>query len=327
MEPLDEVLSLLVAAPEETLISGEAMARHLGISRMAVSGRISRLQQAGWHIQAVPRRGYRLLAGDRIDPILWQDALRTMALGRGDVSFSMAVASTNTQMKALAVAGAPHGSICLAEAQTAGRGRLGRPWYSPAGEGLWLSVLLRPNLPAAQAPLLTLCAALAMADGVGDVSAFRLSIKWPNDLVHHGKKVCGILTEVAMDPDGIDYVVVGTGLNVGKHAYPPELAHQATSLADGGTPPLRRQVLAAYLARMEQWVDFLCREGPQALADAFAPRCITLGQPVQVSGSVTLTGVAEGIGADGSLLVRAQDGELHAVLSGDVSVRGVMGYV
>lgn len=326
-DPMADMLALLASAPEDQLLSGQRMAETLGITRMAVCSRIQRLAQAGWRVEAVPRRGYRLVRGDRLDPVLWQGALDTAALGRGEVYFADVLPSTNLQLKAMAVSGAPHGSLCLAEQQTAGKGRLGRTWHSPAGQGLWVSVLLRPDLPPAHAPLLTLCASMAMADGVAETWGGGLGIKWPNDLVLAGKKVCGILTEVAMHPDGVDYVVVGTGLNVRRGAYPPELSHQATSLEDHGATPLRRRVLAAYLHHLEKWTALLVQHGPQPLIQAYGPRCVTLGKRVNVTGAITFTGLAEGLREDGSLLVRREDGTLQPVLSGDVSVRGVMGYV
>lgn len=147
-------------------VSGEKMSEELGISRPAVWKRIAQLKEQGWQIEAAGRKGYRLLAGDSLDPALWTGLLTTRMLGRGEIRYEESVTSTNTVVKEMNLHGAPAGSLCLCEAQTAGKGRLGRQWISPAGAGLWQSVLLKPNLPPEQAPLITLCAAIAVAMAV-----------------------------------------------------------------------------------------------------------------------------------------------------------------
>lgn len=308
-------------------ISGEAISRELGISRAAVWKRISVLREQGWQIESGGKRGYRLISGDSLAPALWVGSLTTRQLGRGENRCLAETDSTNIQVKHMALAGAPHGSLCLAECQTAGRGRLGRTWISPSGQGLWLSVLLRPRLSPEQAPLITLCAALAMNQAVRETTALPSAIKWPNDLVCGGRKLCGILLEMSADPDVIEYVVVGTGVNVRKGAYPPELARQAAALEDFAPPPLRRTLVVHYLAALEALLDCLEAEGFPGIEDAYRAQSCTLGSRVNVSGSVNFTGVAEGIDETGALLVRDDEGRLRRVLSGDVSVRGVMGYV
>lgn len=264
---------------------------------------------------------------DSLAAATWQPLLSTRSMGRGDVQVLGEATSTNTLLKEMALRGAPAGSLCLCETQSAGKGRLGRSWHSPAGQGLWLSVLLRPQLKPEQAPLVTLCAAMAMEQAVREVTGLDVKIKWPNDLVLHGKKLCGILLEIGFAAQGIDYIVVGTGLNVRQGAYPAELAHQATSIEDHMASPPRRELLVRYLAALEEIITRLETEGFPALADAYRARSCTLGSQVHVSGSVDFTGVAEAIDETGGLLVRDQTGELRRVLAGDVSVRGVMGYV
>lgn len=308
-------------------VSGEVISAELGVSRAAVWKKIRALQEQGWAIESGGKKGYRLLTGDSLEPDLWTPQLTTARLGRGENRYLTETDSTNVQLKLMASAGAPDGSLCLAECQTGGKGRLGRVWTSPAGRGLWLSVLLRPALPPQQAPFITLCTAMAMARAVRETTGIGCDIKWPNDLVCQGRKLCGILLEMSADPDRIEYVVVGTGLNVHKGAWPPELADRAASIADFTEPPLRRELLVRYLSQLEQLIDRLCADGFGALADDYRAMSCTLGSRVMVSGSVNLTGVAEDIDDTGALLVRDDEGVLHRVLSGDVSVRGVMGYV
>ena len=308
-------------------VSGEAISRELGISRAAVWKRVEALRSEGWQIVSGGKRGYRLEAGDSLDPALWASRLDTEIIGRGENRYLAEVDSTNTELRRMALSGAPSGSLCLAECQRAGRGRLGRVWNSPAGQGIWLSVLLRPNLPPAQAPLLTFCAALAMTDALRAAAGLDAVLKWPNDVILDGKKVCGILLEISAETERIDSVVIGTGLDVYPDAYPPELKGQAVSLAERCDPPPRREILTAYLTALEKRVGALEKEGFKGIEADYRAACRTLGSRVRVSGAVELTGTARDIDGTGCLIVETEDGERHRVLSGDVSVRGLMGYV
>ncbi len=257
----------------------------------------------------------------------WLPLLTTRQMGRGQAAVLETVSSTNTYLKAMAQQGAPAGSLCLSETQTAGKGRLGRVWHSPAGQGLWLSVLARPAIQPAEAPLVTFCAAMGMAQAVQEVTGLAAAVKWPNDLVLSGKKLCGILLEASTAADRLNYIIIGTGLNVGHGAYPAELAHQATSLADHTVPPPRSLLLVHYLTALEDYLALLEQGGLTALLPDYRRLSCTLGSQVRVSGSVEFTGMAEDMDATGALLVRDMSGTLHRVLAGDVSVRGVMGYV
>lgn len=268
-----------------------------------------------------------MFSTDSLSPEFWLPSLRTQALGRGESRVLAETDSTNLELRRMALSGAPHGSLCTADMQTAGRGRLGRVWHSPAGRGLWLSVLLRPAMKPEDAPLITFCAALAMARAVRETTGLDAAIKWPNDLVLHGKKICGILLEMSAEPEKLNHVIVGTGLNVRAGSWPPELAHQATSLEEEGAQVLRRDILVRYLAALEEAVARVEQGGFAAIREEYAAHCCTLGSRVKVSGGVDLTGVAESMDDTGALLVRTEDGELHCVLAGDVSVRGIMGYV
>ena len=310
-------------------VSGEAISRELGISRAAVWKKIVALRETGWQIESGGKRGYRLVAGDGLEPALWANLLTTQRYGRGENRYEQVVNSTNTAAKQMALADAPDGSLCIAESQTAGKGRLGRVWSAPAGQGLWISMLLRPHLPPERAPLITFCAAMAMARAVRETAIIDVRIKWPNDLVADKRKLCGILLESSMDPDSIEYVVVGTGLNVYKGAYPPELDGHAVAIEElvSDVPPLRREILVRYLAALEELVDRLEKFGFQGIAEDYRALSCTLGSEVRVFGAVELTGVAEDISETGALLVRTEDGAAHWVMSGDVSVRGMMGYV
>lgn len=319
--------TILQILSEGTFVSGEAISRELGISRAAVWKRIAQLKEQGWQIEAGGKRGYRLTSGDSLDPQLWTGLLTTAVMGRGEVRCLQETGSTNTEAKQLGLQGAPSGSICIAECQTAGKGRLGRKWESPAGVGLWQSVLLRPQLAPKDAPLVTLCAALAMARAVEETTGAPARIKWPNDVILNNRKLCGILLEVTCDPDRIESIVIGVGTNVRLGAYPPELADRAICLEEYGEPPLRRVLLVHYLKALEDAVTALEQKGLEGIEAVYRRLSCTLGSRVRVIGSIELEGIAENIDETGALLVRTDDGVLHRVLSGDVSVRGVMGYV
>ena len=258
-------------------------------------------------------------------PAHWTPLLTTRVLGRAVSRYEHTLTSTNLVLKDMARQGAPHGSLCLCECQTAGRGRLDRQWSSPEGQGVWLSVLLRPTLKPEDAPLITFACALAMAKAVREVTGLDARIKWPNDLVLHGKKLCGILLEMGFDARGM-FIVAGTGLNVRKGAYPPELAERAISIEECVAVPDRGTIIAAYLAALEDAVTSLEQHGFAGIAEDFRRECITLGNPVHVLEAEAFTGIAEDVDETGALLVRTTH-ELRRVLAADVSVRGVMGYV
>ncbi len=320
MEP---ILSMLSSG---AFVSGERMSEAIGITRAAVWKRIKALQDAGWPIESGGKRGYRLGEHDRLEPETWQGLLTTHTLGRGEVRYEETVTSTNTLVKQMIMNGAKSGAVCLCERQTAGRGRLDRVWESAPGVGLWVSVLLRPGIPPSTVHLITFCAALAMSDAVDGTCGFQPGIKWPNDLVFKGKKICGILLEVSTDMDRVRSVVAGTGLNVWPGAVPEALRDQAGCVADFGTPPNRRTLLVRYLEAFERWTDLLEKEGHSAIIRAVSDRCVTIGQQVSVSGVHPMTGLAVGLDDSGALRVRDLQGEIHTVLAGDVSVRGIMGY-
>ncbi|MCG0238332.1 MAG: biotin--[acetyl-CoA-carboxylase] ligase [Firmicutes bacterium] len=231
--------------------------------------------------------------------------------------------------KARAREGAPEGLVVLAEEQTGGKGRLGRRWHSPPGQGIWMTVVLRPPLPPAEVPRLTLVAAVAVAGAIRQVAGLPVGIKWPNDIVCRDRKLCGILTEMEADMERVHFAAVGIGINVNQDpaAFPPELRETATSLrAELGAPVDRAALLRAVLAELEAGYDAL-------LAGRFAaevlPRwrecSVTLGRRVRVTpvvpGAEVLTGLAREVAEDGALILELPDGTLRRVVAGEVSLR------
>ncbi len=235
--------------------------------------------------------------------------------------------STNEDAFVLGKNGARAWSVCTADKQTRGRGRLNREWYSPRGNGLYVSALIRPSVSVNEIGLLSFCAANAMTKAISTFGA-DVKIKWPNDLILNQKKICGILSSCDISSDGIlNFAVIGAGVNIQKGSFPECLSESATSLEDEGFSIDNEQLLDYYVNALAIETGLLEENGFRGIRDYFLEHCITLGKSVQVSGSIFISGRAEEITDDGSLLVRDDEGNIHLVRSGDVSVRGLFGYV
>lgn len=243
--------------------------------------------------------------------------------------------STNADAIALAERGAPHGTVAAADAQSAGRGRRGRSWQSPAGVAVYFTILLRPEFSPNKASMITLVMALSAAEAVEEVCGLSAEIKWPNDIVIHGKKVCGILTEMSVKPGtgAIEYVVAGVGVNVNqaqREAFSPEIRECATSLLlEGGCVYSREELLRKILERFEEnYETFEQAMSLQPLKDAYEARLAGMGGAVRVLDPAgEYTGISRGINSEGELLVEREDKTYVRVYAGEVSVRGLYGYV
>lgn len=267
-----------------------------------------------------------LFPADSVRPEKWQPLLRTRCYGQNMVFYRTETGSTNADAMNAGKEGAPDGAVFLAESQNAGRGRRDHIWISEPGAGLWLSVVVRPSLPAVAASFLPFCSALAVRDAVYACTGEKVELKWPNDVLHKGKKFCGILCSCRVMDGKLEFAVIGTGINVFPEAIPSALLDQATCISDFDPSVKRNQLLAAYLLALEKYVRTLENEGFISIRESFAADCITLGARVRVTGGSELTGNAEDIDESGALVVRTDEGMLHTVLAGDVSVRGVMGF-
>jgi len=319
----EEILRILYESAER-YISGERISQMLGISRAAVWKHIQALQREGFVIEAVTHKGYRLTgADDVLHAALIGPMLTTRDLGRNIVCMPC-VPSTNAAARALAAEGCAGGTVLTADSQTEGRGRRGRSWSNAPGKDIAMSIVLRPRLEPEFASRYTFATALGvyrLAEGLG----LAPSIKWPNDVLLDGKKFCGILFEVAGEMDALHTVIAGIGLNVNSESFPEEIREIATSLRIClGRPLQRRHVIAALLNILEPLYDACADEaGYEALLRAYLSHCGTIGQRVTVTGiRETLGGTAEGVDELGRLLLRTDDGALHALLAGDVTLRG-----
>lgn len=315
------VLSFLAEAGDE-FVSGEAISDKLGLTRAAVWKQVEALRAQGYRIDAFPARGYRLSAvPDRLTPLELRPLLNTHDLGQA-IHWHEEIGSTSDRAKELAEEGAEHGEVVVAEAQTAGRGRRGRSWASPARKNVYFSVVLRPDLPPARAPEITLVASVAVCEALRQAGV-EAGIKWPNDLLASGKKIAGILTELAAEPDRVHWVVLGVGVNVNARPedFPEALREEATSiLVERGQPAPRALFAAACLTAIEEWLDRWEAEGFGAIRAAWRERSVTLGREVvvQVEGR-EIAGTAEDIDETGALLVRVPGG-VERISSGDVTL-------
>ncbi|RGX55946.1 biotin--[acetyl-CoA-carboxylase] ligase [Anaerotruncus sp. AF02-27] len=322
MSSKSEVLSVL-ESQKGIYISGEALARKLGISRAAVWKAIGELREEGYRITALTRKGYLL---ENASDLLSAEAVRLFLRrepGR-EIICRKLVSSTNQAAKELALSGAPDGALLLAEEQSEGRGRRGRGFVSPPGAGIYLSALLRPQLLAADAVLITAAAAVAVCEAVQALCGIDLGIKWVNDLYLGDRKVCGILTEAATDFESgsVEYMVVGIGINFTTRPedFPEELRTVAGSLFPKGEAPVSRSQLAAEIVnRLEELLPGL----PQRrFLAAYRARSILLGERVEVlRGEKREIARAVAIDDDARLVIQKEDNTTEALRSGEISIR------
>ena len=323
-----EILNMLRATGG--YLSGQQLCDKMGVSRTAVWKAVNDLKEEGYIIEAVRNRGYRLVEdADVITQAELKSILKTRWIGNR-LEYFDETDSTNIRARKLAEEGAPHGTMVVADRQTAGKGRRGRSWVSPAGTGIWMSMVLRPSMAPMSASMLTLIAGLAVVKGVKESTGLEAMIKWPNDAVLNGKKICGILTEMSTEVECIRYVIPGIGINVNIDDFPEEIRDKATSLKlEAGRNIKRSPVIAAVADSFEYYYDiFMKTSNMSGLKDDYNKALVNKDREVLVlDPRGQYKGRALGIDDEGSLLVRQEDGNVSAVISGEVSVRGIYGYV
>ena len=323
-----EVLRLLRESME--FISGQELCEKFSVSRTAVWKIIKQLKEEGYEIEAVQNKGYRLL---KMPDILSQSEIESRLEGEwigNRVYFAEEVDSTNTWGKRLAEEGAPHGTLIVADEQTQGRGRRGRSWKSPKGTNISMTLILRPDLEPSRASMLTIVMGLSVAQGLKELLELPIEIKWPNDAVLNGHKLCGILTEMSAQIDYINYVVVGTGINVNLPEIPEDLKEIATSLLiETGHTVNRAEVIGAVMrAFARNYESFIETGDLSGLRDAYNEILANRDRQVRVlDPKDPYEGVALGINPRGELLVRKEDGSVSEVYAGEVSVRGLYSYI
>jgi BirA family transcriptional regulator, biotin operon repressor / biotin---[acetyl-CoA-carboxylase] ligase len=301
-------------------VSADQLASEVGISDTQIANEIQKLKEDGYEIDSSPAKGFSLIKiPNRLLPYELQRDLPTEYIGK-EIHYYSEVDSTNEVAKRLAHDGAPEGTIIIAESQRSGRGRRGKKWLSPSG-GVWMTIILRPDIPPSKAPQLTLVTGVAVAETLDKECRLDVGIKWPNDILIGEKKVCGILTEASTNPKGLEYVVVGVGidLNVDVNTFPPELREGATSLKQ----ELEKEIYSVklvqrFLQNFENlYDDFKTGKFPEILKE-WRKLSKTIGSYVEVQkkGRV-VRGEAVGITKEGVLILEMDDGSLRKVISGE----------
>lgn len=311
-------------------VSGQKISEELGVTRSMVWKVINGLREEGYEIDSVTNKGYHLVSvPDLVTEEEIQSVLDTKVFGKVIYSYEE-VASTNEIAKAKAREGAKEGTVFIAESQTKGRGRLGKAWESPGGTGIWMSVVVRPNILPQDVSAITLITGLAVCKAIRETTQLPAYIKWPNDIVVNGKKVCGILTEMSAEIDRVNYVIIGIGINVNTATFPEELEEIGTSLKIESHKDYKRGDLAAkVLMALEKYYD-LYKKNKSLLPviDEYKKLCITLKNEVFiVDNKEAYRADPVGIDPAGALIVNKKDGTKTVIQSGEVSVRGVCGYV
>lgn len=324
----EEILRLLRSA--DGYISGQELCNRFGVSRTAVWKAINQLKEAGYEIEAQQNKGYRLMAApDLMTEAEIKSLMHTEWVAK-EVLYFDTIDSTNTKAQELAEKGYPSGTLVVADKQESGKGRRGRSWVSPSGTGIFMTLMIKPDINPNNASMLTLVAALAVAKAITSVTGEEAMIKWPNDIVVNSKKVCCILTEMNAQFDYINHIVVGIGINVHNESFPEEISQMASSLMieAGGKRFHRAQIIAETMSYFEQYYDtFLKTQDLSALVREYDELLVNRNKSVRVlDPKEPFDGKAMGITPKGELIVDTWESR-KLVSSGEVSVRGIYGYV
>lgn len=310
-------------------VSGQELCERFGVSRTAVWKAINMLKERGYEIESVTNKGYRIVS----EPdIMDADELRSIWSAKWmgqEIKYFDSVDSTNVRAKLLAEEGYPSGTLVVANEQTAGKGRRGRIWDSEKDTGIFMTMMLKPDINPSRASMLTLIAALAQAKALRDITGEDVRIKWPNDVVLNGKKIVGILTEMSAQFDYINHIVIGNGINVNTTSFPEELQDMATSLfLETGKKFKRAEIIAKTWEYFEQFYEiFLETEDLSALMKEYNALLVNMHKGVKVlDPKEPFEGKAMGITKNGELIVDTWECR-KLVSSGEVSVRGIYGYV
>lgn len=313
----------------DVYVSGQELCNKFGVSRTAIWKVINQLKEAGYEIEAAQNKGYHLIAAPDVMTEAELESLKNTQWAGCEIYCFDSIDSTNTKAKELAEAGHPSGTLVVADQQTLGRGRRGRSWESPARTGIFMTLMLKPDINPNNASMLTLVAAMATARAITEVTGEAAQIKWPNDIVMNGKKVVGILTEMSAQFDYINHIVVGIGINVHNEEFPEEIAKTASSLLlECGHRIHRASLIEAFLEEFERlYAVYLETEDMSGLQKEYDSLLVNRGRQVRVlDPKEPFEGKAMGITKKGELIVDTWESR-KLVSSGEVSVRGIYGYV
>lgn len=323
-----EILALL--RENDKFVSGQELCNRFGVSRTAVWKVINQLKKEGYRIEAVQNKGYHMVSSpDLLSKYELESRMATAWLGK-EIVYKETTGSTNADVRRMAEDGAENGLLVVADAQTSGKGRRGRQWESEKGTNLYFSMLLKPDIAPDKASMITLVAAYSVAKMIAKNTGLDAKIKWPNDIVVGKKKVCGILTEMNMERDYIHHIVVGIGINVNEEEFPDEIRDMATSLKkEVGRIVSRANLLCDILLQFEKdYSAFLAAEDLKPFIDDYNKMLVNKGSLVKVlDPKGEFSGIAGGINEEGMLIVFMENGQIEKVYAGEVSVRGMYGYV
>lgn len=306
-------------------VSGQFLGEQIAMTRTAVWKQIGALKKEGYVIASSPRKGYRLLeVSERMLISEIRDGLKTRIIGRGEARHYEQTDSTNNRAKEMAARGAAEGTLVIAEGQTKGRGRRDRRWFSPPAQGIYASLILRPSLLPSEASRLVLLTSVAVVEALIATTALNATIKWPNDILVGGRKIAGILIEIATEMDAVDYAVIGLGVNVNipGDQFPEEFRPQATSIfAETGKPFSRVLFLRRFLESFECYYDLLQTLGLGPIMTRWKEMTDMLGKRVSVRTiGGHYTGKVVDVDQDGFLILRDEKGDSMRIVSGDVTI-------
>ena len=323
---VNETLLDIFRQQQGEFVSGEEISHRIGISRTAVWKHMNKLREAGYEFEAVSRKGYRLIGQPSrlsVTEIMMSSEASTLGT---NLKLLQVTTSTQEVARELAEQGALEGTLVLAEEQTRGRGRMGRQWYSPPGRGVWMSLLLRPAFPLSAAPQLTLLIAVAVCRAIRIETGVNAGIKWPNDILASGRKLCGILVESALEEERIRYCIAGIGIdvNLSEEELPDELRPIMTSIKiESGREADRSRLVGAIMTELESLYTLYKAEGFGPIASQWEGLSVTLNRQVMIEQPMgTVRGLASALDDTGALIVTLADGRKHKVISGDVIIEG-----
>ena len=322
---------LAILKERNDFISGQELCDSFNVSRTAIWKAIQSLKKDGYEIESVTNKGYRILScPEMISEEEIEKYLTTDYIGR-TISYHEVIDSTNLECRRIASAGDfETGCLVIADRQDSGRGRRGRSWVCPAGVNIAMSILLRPTISPDKASMLTILAAMAVSKGIEALTELKAYIKWPNDIVVNNKKICGILTEMSVEMDYIDYVIVGIGINVNQIGFDKEIENIASSIkAESGAELSRSRLIAEIMNEFERLLAIFEKDGNlESLKESYNSHLISLNKDVKIlDPKGEYEAVSLGIDEMGELLVKTKEGQIDKIYAGEVSVRGLYGYV
>jgi len=325
----EQILKLLKESGN-IFLSGQKISEVLGVSRAAIWKHIKTIKDDGYEIEAISRKGYRIVSSP--DILTFEEIknfLDTEYIGKNIIYYD-SIGSTNSKAKELAESGQEHGTVIISEEQTTGRGRLGRNFISPKYKGIWMSIILRPNIITENIAQVTLIGAAAVQKAIMKMG-IETKIKWPNDIVLNSKKICGILTEMSGEINHINYLVMGIGINVNLDVedIPLDLKDRATSIKLESGRFIERKILLANVLNIFEklYTDFVQNDNIKETIEICRKNSILIGKEIQLinRGKVT-TSIAIDISDNGELVIENNQGIVEHIASGEVSIRGIYGY-